>query len=78
MRISSREARERFSELLDLAEQGEEIVVTRRGKASVRLVAEPVAASRGPLPDLTEFRARIAVSGSLTGSLMEEREDARY
>ena len=36
--IGAFEAKNKFSELLDLAEQGEEIVITRHGKEAARLV----------------------------------------
>lgn len=78
MEINAREARQRFSELLTLAERGEIVIVTRRGKPSVRLVAEQQFKSKQPLPDLTEFRASINVGGSLTTTLLDERESARY
>ena len=41
MEVGVFEARNRFSELIDAAEKGEEIVVLRRGKPVVRMV--PVA-----------------------------------
>jgi prevent-host-death family protein len=78
MKINVREARQRFSELLDLAVRGENVIVTRRGKPSVRLVAEQRFSPSSPLPDLTEFRASIKVHDSLTATLLEERDDARY
>lgn len=78
MEINVREARQRFSELLDLAARGETVIVTRRGKPSVRLVAEQPFRSDQPLPDLTEFRASIKVRESLTTALLDERERARY
>jgi prevent-host-death family protein len=78
MEINAREARRRFSELLKLAECGETVIVTRRGKASVRLVAEQNLRAKQPLPDLTEFRASINPCDSLTATLLEERESARY
>ena len=34
------EAKNKFSELLDRAERGEEVVITRHGKAVARLVAQ--------------------------------------
>jgi prevent-host-death family protein len=37
--VSAREANQRFSKLLAAAEAGEEIVVTRRGRPVVRIVA---------------------------------------
>jgi len=38
MEVGVFEARNRFSELLDAAERGEEVVVLRRGKPVVRIV----------------------------------------
>ena len=78
MEINAREARQRFSELLDLAERGENVIVTRRGKPAVRLVAEQQVEATQPLPDLTAFRASITVRESLTDTLLEERDNARY
>lgn len=40
--VGAFEAKTKFSELLDKVEQGEEVVVTRHGKAVVRMVPEPV------------------------------------
>ena len=77
MRISARDARQRFSELLDRAESGEEIVITRRGKPAVRLVAERAERVRRPLPDLSDFRASVTMSGSLTETLLDERRSER-
>lgn len=77
MEINARDARQRFSELLDLAESGEEIIVTRHGKPAVRLVAERPVPARQPLPDLTEFRSSVVMDGSLTETLLEERRDER-
>lgn len=77
MEINARDARQRFSELLDLAESGEAIIVTRHGKPAVRLVAERAGRVRQPLPDLTEFRDSIAMDGSLTRTLLDERRDER-
>ncbi len=78
MEINAREARKRFSELLTIAERGETVIVTRRGKPSVRLVAEQQFKSGQPLPDLAEFRASISVQDSLTAALLGERDSARY
>ena len=46
--VAVREAKAKFSELLDAAEAGEEIVITRNGKPSVKLIPEtgPGATSR--------------------------------
>ena len=77
MRIDARDARQRFSELLDLAEGGGEIIVTRRAKPAVRLVAERSGRARRPPPDLGAFRLSVTMSGSLTDTLLEERENER-
>ncbi len=77
MEINAREAQQRFSELLTLAERVETVIITRRSKPSVRLVAEQRAKSEQPLPDLAEFRASISVQDSLTATLLDERDSAR-
>ena len=51
------EAKNRFSELLVAAEQGEVVSITRRGVAIARLVAEPALKS-----SRAETRRRIAAS----------------
>ncbi len=78
MKITAKEARERFSELLDRAARGEEVIILRRGKPVVRLA--PVRTTKtARLPDLSEFRASISARGrSLTEHLLEERREARY
>ena len=78
MKINVKEARRRFSELLDRAEHGEDVVVTRRGKSAVRFVVAGKGQPRHVLPDLTEFRTSIKARGRLTESLLKDREDARY
>lgn len=39
MEVSVFDARNRFSELIDAAERGEEVIVTKRGRPVVRLAA---------------------------------------
>jgi prevent-host-death family protein len=53
------EAKNRFSELLVAAEQGEVVSITRRGTPVARLIAEPAAKS-----GKAEARRRIAASFS--------------
>ncbi len=77
MKISAKEARERFSEILDRAERGEEVVILRRGKPAVRL--SRAQKGRHPrLPALADFRASIHVKGKLTDTLLKERKESRY
>lgn len=58
------DAKSRFSELIDRAQRGEEIIVTRHGKPVAR-VAPLVPARRTPeefqalMTDITEMRERI-------------------
>jgi prevent-host-death family protein len=73
MKISAREARERFSELFARAARGEEIVILRRGKPVARLGRAEADKPRGKLPDLSEFGA-LSCQGSLTETLLAERE----
>jgi len=75
MEVSAREARRRFSELLDAAERGEDVVVTRRGKRSVRLVIEPTRHERPVVPSLAEFRASISIDGALSDAVIAGREE---
>jgi len=78
MEINVREARARISELLDIVEQGEEVVITRHGKSSVRLVIAANETTTKSLPDLSDFRASIKVTRAITEILLKERQEARY
>jgi prevent-host-death family protein len=77
-RISIREARKRLGDIVDAAERGEKTVITRRGRQVA--VVEPIRPAKGrPLPDLSEFRASIAVKGkSLSRLVAQGRKEARY
>ena len=76
--VNMREARKHLSSLVDAAERGEAIVITRRGRRVARLV--PVADKvQGRLPDLSDFRSSIKINGnSLSESVMEMRSEERY
>jgi prevent-host-death family protein len=76
LKINVKDARDRISDLLDRVERGEEITILRRGKTIARLTPPERKAKR--LPDLTEFRAKIRIKGSLTEALMKERRESRY
>lgn len=54
------EAKNRFGQLLDQVERGEEVVISRRGKAIARLVPAE--------PGFDRVRARRAVAGILQAS----------
>ncbi len=55
VRVSLAQAKAHLSELVDRAETGEEVVITRHGKPVARLSAE--ARPRTPLRPLERFRA---------------------
>jgi len=73
-RISVLEARQHLSELAKRVEEGEDIIITHRGKDLVRLA--PVAP---PLPDLAVFRASLQQlkpgEPSFSELAQEEREE---
>lgn len=75
--INIRQAREKLSELISSAEQGESIAITRYGKKVAML--GPFQADGYQLPDLREFRASIRPSQEVPGSAVTElRENERY
>lgn len=77
MEINVKEARSKISALLDLTQKGEEILISRRGKRVARLV--PVADAQKRLPDLSAFRASIAVKGDpLSRTVIDGRNGERY
>ena len=77
MEISVKEARRNFSSLLDHVEEGNEVVIRRRGKEVARLVPPPGEGKR--LPTLGEFRASIRLKGEpLSVGLKHGRTEERY
>ncbi len=61
MEVSAKEARMRLSDLLKRAEEGEEILLVRRGKKVARLI--PAKKLQKTLPSLKKFRASFRVKG---------------
>jgi len=77
MEINVKEARNKISALLDLTQKGEEVLISRRGKKVARLV--PVADAEKRLPDLSAFRASIAIKGApLSRAVLDGRNAGRY
>jgi len=77
-KVGVKEARERLSELVRAAENGETVTITRRGKDVARIVPATQKTLK-PLPDLSEFRASIKIEGrSLTDELLAMRREERY
>ena len=74
-RIGIREARQALPQLVDQAEAGEEIIITRQGRPVARIVAAPKATRA--LPALGEFRARLGAEGTPSARLLREERNAR-
>jgi prevent-host-death family protein len=73
--VGIKQAREALPELVHRAEAGEEIVITRQGKAVARLVGAP----RTPraLPPLRAFRRSLGKDGTPAVKLVREERNAR-
>ncbi len=77
-RVNIREARRQLSEIVDAAQQGKSVVITRRGRDVARVCPVGPAAGEG-LPDLSTFRASIETKGkSLSRTLIATRRQERY
>jgi prevent-host-death family protein len=77
MEINAKDARGKLSSLLKRVEEGDEIVVLRRGKQVARLV--PFRRKERHLPQLREFRASIKVKGEpLSVTVLRGREEEPY
>ncbi len=76
MEINVKDARSRLSELIDSVEDGNEIIINRRGKKVARLVPLKI---EKKLPSLKEFRASIRLKGEpLSGDIVRSRKEERY
>lgn len=77
MEINAKEARRKFSSLLDQVEGGEEVVIRRRGREVARLI--PPRGRGKCLPRLKKFRASIRIQGEpLSGVIKRGRAKERY
>jgi prevent-host-death family protein len=76
--VNIRQARRRLSEIVDAAERGESVIITRRGR-NVACVSPVKPVARRRLPDLSEFRKSLKVKGrALSATVSEARKSARY
>ncbi|HID02219.1 MAG TPA: type II toxin-antitoxin system prevent-host-death family antitoxin [Desulfobacterales bacterium] len=76
LEINVKEARSNFSQLLNKVEQGQDILLIRRGKKVARLVSPETDCN---LPSLGEFRRTIALSGEeLSSVVLTDRNKERY
>jgi prevent-host-death family protein len=77
MEMSAKETRNRLSMLLKRVEEGDEVIILRRGKKVARLIPHQNGAKR--LPSMKDFRASIRIRGdSLSRVVSVERRGARY
>jgi prevent-host-death family protein len=73
--VGIRQARQDLPDLIDRAEAGEEVIITRQGRPVAKLVAAP--RDPIPLPSLVDFRARVARSGTSAVQLIRDERDAQ-
>jgi prevent-host-death family protein len=71
--VGIKEARQNLPGLIDQVEAGEEIIITRSGKAVAKLVPAPII--RRELPSLTAFRQSIGTIGTPSSRLLREDRD---
>ncbi len=75
--MNIKEARACLGRLVDGAEKGETVVITRHGKQSARLAPMP-ARAKG-LTSLSEFRSGIATSETgLAATVLRARREERF
>jgi len=73
LEVNIKEARSKLSSLLDKAERGEEIIITRRGKKIARLASLE---NNERLPSLKKIRDSIKITGtSLSKTTINSRLD---
>jgi prevent-host-death family protein len=71
--VNVKDARSQLSQLLDRIEQGEVIMITRRGKKVAKLVS-PKEGNR--LPSLKDLRSSLAVKGRpLSHTVIDARDE---
>ena len=73
--VGIKQARQELPGLIDRAEAGEEVIITRQGKPVAKLIAAPKTLK--PLPSLAEFRKGLGQSGTGAAQLLREERDVR-
>ena len=77
MEISVKEARAKFSSLLNQVKDGDEVIIRRRGKKIARLL--PPIGEGKRLPSLNNFRRSIRLKGEpLSATVRKGRKEERY
>jgi prevent-host-death family protein len=72
--IGIKQARQELPDLIDRAEAGEEIMITRQGKPVAKLIAAPKKLKA--LPSLAHFRRQIGRTGTLAVKSLRKERDA--
>jgi len=73
--IGAFEAKNRLGQLLDLVEQGEEVVITRHGKAVARLVPPKIGFSRSEAREAAQRIREMSRGVKLGGVRLKELID---
>ena len=73
--VNLAQAKAHLSELLDRVEAGEEIVVTRHGRAVARILSAARPKQPLPLDDLAAFRATMPRLRKSSAKLLREARD---
>ena len=74
--VSVAEAKSNLSEILNQVQDGEEIIVTRRGRPVARIA--PVQKPLKPLESRAKFRARVRKMKSSTKEVIRQMRDEGY
>lgn len=75
--INVRDARESISQLLDLVQTGEEVIILRRGKPVARLIGPE--RTGGSFPDRSQLRKSIPPMPQSAAEMVRSlRDDERY
>jgi prevent-host-death family protein len=74
-----KDAKARLSELVDRAQAGETVTITRRGQVVAQLTASPAARQPIDLVTLRELSVRLPMTNQDAGQLIRQlRDDVRY
>ncbi len=73
--IGIKQARQELPDLVNRAEAGEEIVITRQGKPVAKITAIPRSAKA--LPSLAQFRRALGDNGTSAVELLRSERDGR-
>jgi prevent-host-death family protein len=77
MEINVKEARAKFSSLLNQVKDGDEVIIRRRGKEVARLL--PPSGQGKRLPRLSDFRRSIRLKDEpLSETIRKGRKEERY